>query len=122
MIKGKALLVMDRIAAHNPKEFQWDIHVIELSCSSHDPGGEVQENFSCVEYDIHPAPAPAYKMAIGDRLRILVHYELHYTRGDGWLTDDDVDLYYERVKVLRRQPYSDKRFRKLHYEHWRDTQ
>lgn len=115
MFKGRALLVIDRIHTCNPKEFRWDIHAFIQRLNRNDPGGEVGEAFSCMRHDCVPAPAAAYKMGVGDRIRVLVHFELHFTRGDGWITDDDFDLYLERQRVLKRQPYNAKRHRKASY-------
>lgn len=116
MFKGKALLIIDRLEPTNPKEYQWDIHPIILSLNKDDPGGEVDEAFSFImQYGYHIPPAAAYKMAIGDRIRVAVTFELHFTKGDGWTTDDDSDLYLIKERVLRRQPYNSKKFRKNFY-------
>lgn len=119
MLKGRALLTIDRIDSLSSKEFRWDINANILTCNHDDPGGEVQEAFRCVEYDSMQAPDAAYKMEVGDRIYVLVHYELHFTKGDGYTTDDDADLYYERQRVLKRQPWNDKRQRRRDYAHWR---
>lgn len=119
MFKGRALLVIDRLHTDNPKEFRWDIDVMHQSINRDDPGGEVNEAFSCMSYDCLTAPDAAYRMKVGDRIRVLVHYEIHYTRGDGWEIDDDMDLYLERQRVLRRQPYSERRFRRRDYKMWK---
>lgn len=108
MIKGKALLVIDRLQARNPKEFHWDIHVMVQSLSCEDPGDEVNEMFGCMEYDIVRAPKSAYNMEVGDRLRVLVSFEIHYSC-DYW-GEHDAQLYLLRERVLRYQPYKYKKY------------
>lgn len=121
MFKGKALLVIDRLHTDDPKVFHWDINVIQLSCNRDDPGGEVAEAFSCVEYDCLHAPSAAYKMQVGDRIRVSVHYEIHFSR-DYWTGETDMDLIYARQRVLRRQPYSENKFRRKNYRDWKCSQ
>jgi hypothetical protein len=120
MFKGKALLIIDRLEANRPTDFHWDIDVRQLTLNCDDPGGEVNEAFSCVGWDSLPAPAAAYKMQIGDRIRVLVHYEIHFSC-DYW-GESDMDLYYERERVLRRQPYCEKKYRKNFYKFWKASQ
>lgn len=113
MFKGKALLVIDRLECKNAREFHWNIELHQFSLNRDDPGGEVREAFDYAEWDMLPAPAAAYKMEVGDRIRVLVHYELHFTT-DYW-GEHDMELYYERERVLRRQPYNHKRWVKQNY-------
>jgi hypothetical protein len=121
MFKGKALLVIDRLEANRATDFHWDINVFQQSLNGDDPGGEVNEAFNCAEWDSLPAPAAAYKMQIGDRIRVLVHYEIHFSY-DEWSGEHDMELYFERERVLRRQPYCDKKHRKNFYNLWKETQ
>jgi hypothetical protein len=121
MFKGRALLIIDRLHTDNSKEFHWDIDVRQFTINQDDPGGEVHEAFSCVKYDVLPAPSAAYRMAVGDRIRVLVHYEIHFSY-DEWSGEHDMELYYERERVLRRQPYCDKKHRKNFYKLWKETQ
>jgi hypothetical protein len=120
MFKGKALLIIDRLHTDNPKEFHWDIDVRQFTINQDDPGGEVAEAFNCVQYDVIQAPAAAYKMQVGDRIRVLVHYEMHFSQ-DYW-GESDMDLYYERERVLRRQPFKEKKYRRNSYEFWKADQ
>lgn len=119
MFKGRALLIMDRLDTE--RGFHWDIDARILSLNGEDPGGEVGEAFSCMEYDCIAAPPAAYRMAVGDRIRVLVHFEIHYSY-DSYSGEHDMDMYFERIKVLRRQPYNDRRFRKQHYKLWKADQ
>lgn len=119
MFKGRALLIIDRL--NTERGFQWDIDARVFRLNGEDHGGEVDEAFSCMAYDCLTAPAAAYKMAIGDRIRVLVHFEIHYSY-DPYSGEHDMDMYLDRQRVLRRQPYNDKRFRKRHYKLWKADQ
>lgn len=120
VFKGKAILIMDRLEANKPSEFHWDIHPYIQSINKDDPGGELTEAFSFImAWDYHPAPKAAYRMAVGDRLVVAVTYEWHYTRGDGYTTDDDSELYLTKERVLYCRPYNDKHFRKKFYSTWK---
>jgi hypothetical protein len=97
-ITGKALLIITReYGEHVP----FDVRVHIQTCSSQEylP----YEDFDLLECDALPLPNQAYKLEPGDRIWVQVGYEFHYTRGDGWMTDDDVELYYNRVRVLKRR-------------------
>ena len=121
VFKGKALLIMTRVEATNPKEFQWDIDARVLHMEQDDPGGEVNEAFEFImQYGYHEAPASAYKMAVGDTIRVAVSFEMDFTRG--YISDDDMDLYLIKERVLRRQSYNEKKFRKKFYKFWREGQ
>lgn len=105
IIRGKALLVIDRL---NSEHVRYDIHAFIRSCT---PGTDasydcVQEAFWCAACGAHSVPNAAYKMQIGDRLRIAVTYQLTYTQ-DYW-GEWDSDLVYLKERVLRRQPYKGK--------------
>lgn len=116
IFKGKALLVIDRLDAGNSKKHHWEIHPFIQSLNRDDPGGEVPEAFSFIMgYNYHQAPAAAYKMRVGDRIRVQVTFEIHYTQGDGYSTDDDSELYLTRERVLRYQSYNSRRHRKKFY-------
>jgi hypothetical protein len=120
MFKGRALLIIDRLHTDSPNEFHWDIDVRQLTINQDDPGGEVAEAFSCAEYDVISAPPAAYRMQVGDRIRVLVHYEIHFSY-DSWSGEHDMELYYERTRVLRRQPYNERRDRARNYSAWKDA-
>lgn len=113
MFKGKALLVIDRVEASGNDKFQWDIHPIVLSLNRNDPGGEVDEAFSIMRYNYFPAPSAAYKMNVGDRIRVAVTFEIHYSQD--YEGEWDMDLYLNRERVLRRQYYNSKKFKKNFY-------
>lgn len=120
--KGKALLVMDRLHTENPKDFRWDIHhcVFTGAGEDKDPGDEIGNAFWCMETDNHPAPAAAYKMAVGDRIRIAVTFEIHFSH-DSYTGEWDCDMYLTRERVLRYQPYNERQYRKKYYQFWKET-
>lgn len=123
VFKGKALLTLTRVEAINPKEFQWDIDANILTLNRDDPGGEVNEAFCFVmQYNYYEAPTAAYKMAIGDTIRVAVSFEMDFTRGDGYTTDDDMDLYLIKERVLSSHPYNEKKYRKKFYKFWKTSQ
>jgi hypothetical protein len=123
IFKGKALLIMTRVEATNPKKFQWEIDAHVFTINRDDPGGEVSEAFEFVmQYNYYEAPARAYKMAVGDKIRVAVSFEMDFTKGDRYETDDDMDLYLIKERVLCYQPFNEKKFRKNFYKLWREGQ
>ena len=100
-IYGKALMVMTRLDT-GPGKHCWHSEVYIQSCSgSLLHRDSAREELWNVDYDILPAPGPAYKMEIGETIRLSVNFLLTYHRYfDG---EVDVDLEYPKVRVLRRQ-------------------
>lgn len=99
MIKGKALVVITRLADQHNGGFHFDVYPFIQSCSGeHD---QVYEEFSFMEYDVVPLPNQAYKLNVGDTLRVSVVYEIHFpsyeNRGDG------CEMYLDKVRVRRVQ-------------------
>jgi hypothetical protein len=121
MFKGRALLVIDRLETTNPNDFHWDIYPYIQRLNHDDPGDEVNEAFNCMKYDCIPAPDAAYKMTVGDRIYVLVHFEIHFTHDD-YTGEHDFDMYLERQRVLKRQLYTEKKFRKKFYKLWKTSQ
>lgn len=99
-IWGKALLVITRRDSRDG--FQFDVHAFIQSCSG---GWEhrdaAQEEFYHLEYDVLPAPPPAYRLKVGETMRIAVTYTFTYYHYDDG--EVDVDLEYEKVRVRRHQ-------------------
>lgn len=100
-ISGKALMVMTRLES-NPGEHRWHSEVYIQACSG---GWEhrdcAREDFWNVDFDTLPAPGPAYKMEVGETIRISVNFRFiyhHFSSGEV-----DSDLEYSKVRVLRRQ-------------------
>lgn len=120
MFKGKALLVIDRLHCDRPGGFYWDIQPYIQSLNQDDPGGEVEEAFSCMAYNCLTAPNAAYKMQVGDRIRVQVSFEIHFHQS--WEGEWDMDMYLTTQKVLRRQPYNFRQYRKKFYRFWKMDQ
>jgi hypothetical protein len=115
---GKALLVITR--NEDVSGYHWDITPYIQSINTDDPGGEVNEAFYFImSHDYHPAPAAAYRMDVGDTIRVAVTFELHFSR-DYW-GECDSDLYLTKERVLRKQPYNEKKYRKNFYKFWRTS-
>jgi hypothetical protein len=100
-IRGKALLVIER-DADRCGEKRWIVLPYIQSCSG---GGDardcVEDDFQHLEYDTLPLPPQAYKLAVGETIRVSVTYEFtHHQSCEG---DWDVDLDYGTIRVLRRQ-------------------
>jgi hypothetical protein len=100
-VKGKALLVMTRLDdafGH----FRWDINAFIQSHNGNEYAPDfLNDEFSFVEWDVHPAPDPAYKMEVGETLRLSVVYEASYWT-DYW-GEGSSELIYHKARVLRRQ-------------------
>lgn len=120
MFKGRALLVIDRLEVIGSDKHRWDIQPYIQAMNHADPGDEVNEAFNCMAYNVIPAPAAAYNMAVGDRIRVLVHFEIHFFH-DEMTGEHDFDLYLLREAVLRRQPYNENRYRKKFYDFWKTS-
>lgn len=100
MIKGKALLVITRRESDHGNSF--DVGAYIQKCGGHWERRDVaQDNFQHLEYDVLPLPPQAYKLAVGETIRVHVVFVFTFhTYDDG---ECDVDLEYEKVRVLRRQ-------------------
>lgn len=100
-MKGKALLVITRLESDTG--FRFDIHPFIQSCSSNsdDYYGELMEVFSCVEYDVLPAPPQAYKIEIGETIRVAVTYYISYTQD--YFGEWNCDLEFLKTRILRKQ-------------------
>jgi hypothetical protein len=100
--KGKALLVITRREDTTFGGFRWDVTAFIQSCDGDRYARAwVEEEFGNVEWDSHPAPPQAYKMEVGETLRVSVVYFCNYWT-DYW-GEGDSSLEYEKVRVLRRQ-------------------
>lgn len=100
MIKGKALLVITR------RESDWgnsfDVGAYIQKCAGHWERRDVaEENFQHLEYDVLPLPPQAYKLAVGETIR--VHVVFVFSFHTSYEGECDVDLHYDKVRVLRRQ-------------------
>jgi hypothetical protein len=98
VLRGKALLVITREYGENVP-FDVQTHIFTSSSKEYLP----YEDFDLLDTDSLPLPSQAYKLEPGDRLWVNVSYEFHYTRGDGYTCDDDIELYYNRVRVIKRR-------------------
>jgi hypothetical protein len=101
-VTGKALLFIYRLD-DGPVPF--NVYAYVLTGDQ-----RVADDFYLLDSDSLPLPNAAYRLKPGDRITVAVSYEFTYTRGDGWTTDNDIDLHYNRQKVLRRR---------IHKDNWR---
>lgn len=100
MIKGKALVVITRLADQRNGGFHFDVHPFIQSCN-HPEHDQVYEEFSFMEYDVVPAPNQAYKLNVGDTLRVSVVYEIHCPSYEN--REDGCEMYLNKVRVRRVQ-------------------
>lgn len=102
MLKGKALLVISRLEDASGG-YHFDVHTFIQSCSSQswDAHDCVQEEFNHMEYDVTPLPNQAYKLNVGDTLRVSVVYEIDFPSYEN--REDGADLYLTKVRVRRIQ-------------------
>lgn len=103
MIKGKALLVITRLADASWGEKHWEVHAYVQSCSSvrYEDHDCLMETFGLMEWDLIPLPAIAHKINVGETARVSVIYEMHYpSRGN---EEDGPDLYLNKERVRRVQ-------------------
>lgn len=98
-LKGKALLVITRVS-----DSMFDVHGFIQSCSTTSPEGvdAVQDEFQHMRYEIHPLPVDSRKIGLGETWRIAVTYECGWHH-DEFLGEWDSELYFDKVRVLRRQ-------------------
>lgn len=102
-IKGKALLVIERVAHYSCEDrFKFEVSTFIQSCShSNWLWGEAHEVFSLMRYDTLPAPNQAYRMKVGDKIWVKVNYEVSYHQD--YEGDLDVDMYFTKQKVIKRK-------------------
>lgn len=103
-IKGKALLVITRVS-----DSMFDVHGFIQSCSSRHPDGAdaVQDEFQHMRFEIHPLPVDSRKIGLGETWRIAVTYECSWHHDD-FTGEYDSGLYFDKVRVLRRQKARDR--------------
>lgn len=92
-MKGKALLTIERL---NSKWVPYDVYTTILT-GYYD---YVHEEFQLLETDSLPLPDAAYKLKVGEKITVAVSWEFHYSQ-DYW-GEHDVDLYYNRQRVIKR--------------------
>lgn len=99
MIKGKALVVFTRLADQWNGGYHFDVYPFIQSCN--DEHDQVYEEFSFMEYDVVPAPSQAYKLNVGDTLRVSVVYEIHCPSYEN--REDGCEMYLNKIRVRRIQ-------------------
>lgn len=102
-IFGKALLVITRTHADG-ESARYDVSTYIQSCTDgiYDRDA-AQEEFQHLEYDVHPLPSAAYKLAWGDTIRVAVTFYISFHKY--WDGECDSTLEYTKQRVLRRQKY-----------------
>lgn len=93
MIKGKALLIIERL---DSKHVPFDVTAYVQSCSAE----RNDEDWGLLETDTLPLPSVAYKLKVGERVWVSVVYEFRYFC-DYW-GEWDVDLTYHKERTLKR--------------------
>ena len=98
-IKGKALLVITRL---DSEYVPFEVNAYIQSCN----GGEIHEDsaletFQLLETDTLPLPNAAYKLSVGQTVRVYVVYQIDFS--EDYFGESDVDMWYHKEKVLRKQ-------------------
>jgi hypothetical protein len=110
--KGKALVIVERLEDYG-QEMRFSTWLFVQSCSTTGPGtredsmDDLREQFSMWDYQIFPPPSQVFRMAVGDRMRLAVVYEVEYSR-DYW-GEYDSALLIHKARVLRHQRFNPKR-------------
>jgi hypothetical protein len=106
MASGRALMVITRLN-EGDRDLHFDVHTFIQSCAGdQDTRDSVAEEFQCCEWDIHPLPPQAYKLAWGDTIRVAVRFDITwFSCGDGEYSSR---LEYTKAVVRRRQPYRER--------------
>lgn len=101
MIKGKALLVLTRLN-EDDADPRYEVTAFIQSCSGDEDSRDCAiEEFTHLEYDIHPVPGQARRLTPGETIRLSVVFEINYSR-DYW-GEWDSWLEFHKVRVRRRQ-------------------
>lgn len=103
-ICGKALLVVEREDDYD-KRPSYRTHAFIQSASP--PGADIHEDLTLADGYCFPVPNQCRHMKVGDRLRLAVVYEVEYFQS--YEGEWDAEVCFPRVKVLKRQPWSEKR-------------
>lgn len=100
-IKGKALLVINRLAdSHGEKH--WDVHPFIQTCSGNwEFRNWAYEEFQLMEWDLQPLPGRAHRMQVGETIRVAVAFEIFPPSRD--YSDDGSTLVLNKVRTLRHQ-------------------
>tara|TARA_B100000929_G_C15441925_1_gene398288 strand:- start:336 stop:725 length:390 start_codon:yes stop_codon:yes gene_type:complete len=98
-IKGKALLVITKL---DSKYVPFEVNAYIQSCN----GDEICEDsaletFQLLETDTLPLPNAAYKLSVGQTVRVSVVYQIEFSQD--YFGESDVDMWYHKEKVLRKQ-------------------
>ena len=96
MIKGKALIVVERL---DSKYVPFDVSVHVQSCSEEEYS--VEDDFECLSTDTLPCPDAAYKLKVGEKVWVSVVYVIEH-HVDYW-GEWDTELYYTKQRVLKRR-------------------
>lgn len=98
-VYGKALLVITKTDSRwNP----FEVTVFPQSCSDKTGCWDVAEEFSLMETENTYVPRRAYKLKVGETLRISVTYHIYGWRDD-WNGEFDSELEIIKERVLRVQ-------------------
>lgn len=105
-ISGKALLVITRLHEHGENAHFEVSAMIQKCAGSWERRDCAQEEFQHLEYDVLPLPPPAYRLEPGETIRVHVVFCFSYSRWEDDYSggiEHDVDLSYDKFRVLRRQ-------------------
>lgn len=107
-VTGKAILVITRLHEEG-ESAHYDVHAFLQSCSHVDWSyrDAVTDEFQHCEWDLHPLPNAAYKLAQGETIRVAVVYDIWWPAYE-WGRDDGAELGYRKTRVLRRQKPRDR--------------
>lgn len=102
-VTGKALLVITRLHEDGASA-HYEVHAFIQSCSHADWSyrDAVIDEFQHCEWDLHPLPNAAYKLAQGETIRVAVVYDIFWPRYS-FYDDSNSDLTYRKTRVLRWQ-------------------
>lgn len=99
MITGKALLVIEALDC---EYVPFQVYPYLQSCNGGEEYSDVAlENFQLLDTATLSLPDAAYKMSVGEVIRVSVVYE--FTFSCDYYGEYDVDLLYNKQRVLRKQ-------------------
>ena len=100
-VRGKALIVLTKRADFHGYSGFFVAPYIQSATGGPCARESAEDDLMLLEYEDLPLPVAAWRMKVGETMRISVVYRLTYHRS--YLGETDVDLEYDKVRVLRHQ-------------------
>lgn len=100
-IRGKALIVLTKRDDFHGYSGFFVAPYVQTALGGPYAHESAEEDLMLLEYEALPLPVAAWRMKVGETMRISVVYRLTYSRD--YFGETSTDLEYDKVRVLRHQ-------------------